>query len=291
MGHFHDLMDRELRIRGFADATRDAYLGCVRRFVAHYMVRPDQLTLEDVNRYQLYLTQERKVAWSSFNVAVCALRFFFLVVLKRNWNLQHIPYQKARRRLPQVLSRQEVQALLAVVTNTKYLAILMTLYSGGLRVSEALALHVSDIDSDRMVLRIEQGKGGKDRYVMLSQTLLQVLRQYWRTRRPGPLLFPGRDPNGSLSREAVRKVLAKACKKAGISKPVSPHTLRHSFATHLLEAGVNIRVIQRLLGHTSLRSTEVYTHVASNYIAETESPLDSLGLLEELVGRTSGMDR
>ena len=291
MGYYRDLMDREMRIRGFADSTRDAYLGCVRRFVGYYMTPPDQLTLEHVNRYQLYLTQERRVAWSTFNVAVCALRFFFVVAMKKGWNVELLPYQKTRRRLPQVLSAQEVQALFEAVTNIKHRAILMTLYSGGLRVSEALALQVADIDSDRMVLRIQQGKGGKDRYVMLSETLLVTLRDYWRQYRPQGLLFHGLGPDERLSRESVGKVIGKARSRAGIAKRVSAHTLRHSFATHLLEAGINIRVIQRLLGHKSLRSTEIYTHVASNYVADTASPLDSLGLLGEIVGRTSGMDR
>jgi site-specific recombinase XerD len=291
MGYFRDLMDREMRIRGFADRTRQSYLGCVRRFVGYYMVRPDRLTLEDVNRYQLYLTRDRQVAWSTFNQSVCALRFFFIVTLKRDWNLQQLPYHKRRRRLPQVLSRLEVRALFDSVQNLKHRAILMTLYGGGLRVSEALSLRVTDIDSDRMTIRIHWGKGGKDRYVMLSQTLLIALRDYWHHYHPQGLLFPGRGAHGQLTRASVGKVIKKARKRAGIVKPVSPHTLRHSFATHLLEAGINIRVIQRLLGHRSLRSTEVYTHVARNYVADTQSPLDSLPLLDEVVGHTAGMDQ
>ena len=291
MGYYRDLMDREMRIRGFTDNTREAYLGCVRRFVGYYMRRPDQITLEEVNCYQLYLTKERQVAWSTFNQAVCALRFFFLVVLRRNWNLQQFPYQKTRRRLPHVLSKQEVTSLLAAVTNTKHRAILMTLYSAGLRISEALALRVVNIDSDRMMIRIDQGKGGKDRYVMLAETLLSELRVYWRQYRPADLLFPGQNSDKALTRDSVRRVLQKARAKAGIEKPASAHTLRHSFATHLLEAGTNIRVIQRLLGHASLQSTQIYTHVARTYVADTESPLDSLGLLNEIVVRTAGLDR
>lgn len=291
MGYYRDLMDREMRIRGFTDNTREAYLGCVHRFVRYHMVRPDRLDLEDVNRYQLYLTKERQVSWSTFNQAVCALRFFYVVVLRRDWNLQHIPYQKTRRRLPLVLSTQEVTALLESISNTKHRSILMVLYSGGLRISEALALRLVDIDSDRMTIRVDHGKGGKERYVMLAETLLSELREYWRQYRPRDLLFPGQNADKPLTRESVDKVLRKGRAKAGIDKPVSAHTLRHSFATHLLEAGVNIRIIQRLLGHKGLGSTQIYTHVATTNVAGTRSPLDTLGLLDEIVCRTTGGDR
>jgi site-specific recombinase XerD len=244
------------------------------------MVPPDRMSPEHVRRYQLHLTRDRRVAWSTFNVNVAALRFFFGETLKVPWEIQEVPYQKRGRRLPVVLSPEEVAALLNVVTNPKHRALLMVMYSAGLRVSETVSLRVGDIDSSRMVVRVEEGKGRKDRYVMLSRTLLSALRDYWRAYRPQELLFPGPDPTRPLRRESVHKVIQRARDRAGITKRVSAHTLRHCFATHLLEAGTNIRVIQRLLGHRSLGTTEVYTHVAGNYLEDTTSPLDALGLGE-----------
>jgi len=276
MGKFQDLMDRELRIRGLAESTRQSYLEKMRCFVRHFMRPPDELTVEDVKQYQLFLTKERRVSWSTFNVHVCAIRFFYRHVLPVTWEVEHIPYQKTGRRLPVVLSSEEVVALLDAATNLKHRAILMALYSGGLRASEAMHLRLEDIDSKRMMIRVAQGKGRKDRYVMLSEKLLATLRQYWSECRPDPWLFPGQDPSRPLTRESIAKLFARARHKAGIGKHVYPHTLRHSFATHLLERGVNIRVIQRLLGHRSLRSTEIYTHVAESYVRDTKSPLDDL---------------
>ncbi len=276
MGKFQDLMDRELRIRGLAENTRRSYLDTMRCFVRHFMRPPDQLTAEDVKQYQLFLTKERRVAWSTFNVHVCAIRFFYRHVLPVPWDVEHIPYQRTGKRLPVVLSGEEVVALLDAATNLKHRAILMTLYSAGLRTSEAVHLRSTDIDSQRMMIRVAEGKGRKDRYVMLSDKLLETLRRYWRERRPGTWLFPGQDVGGPLTCGSVDRFFACVKMKAGIGKRVSPHSLRHSFATHLLERGVNIRVIQKLLGHRSLRSTEIYTHVASTYVRDTRSPLDDL---------------
>jgi integrase/recombinase XerD len=276
MGRFHDLMDRELRIRGLAENNRTSYLEKMRCFVRHFMRPPDQLTAEDVKQYQLFLTKDRRVKWSTFNVHVCAIRFFYREVLRVDWDVEHIPYQRTGKRLPEILSGEEVVALLDGVGNLKHRAILMTLYSAGLRANEAVHLRLSDIDSKRMMIRVDQGKGRKDRCVMLSAKLLETLRRYWLESRPGPWLFPGGDPSRPLTRESVENFFARARDKAGIRKRVSPHSLRHSFATHLLERGVNIRVIQRLLGHRSLRSTEIYTHVAVTYVRDTKSPLDDL---------------
>lgn len=277
MGKFYDLMDRELRIRGFADRTRACYLDNMKRFVRHFMRPPDELTAQDVKDYQLYLAQERGVAWSTFNTHVCALRFFYREVLQVDWDVEQIPFQKSRRRLPVVLSRQEVRRLIDTTTTFRDRAILMTLYAGGLRTGEGVRLRVSDIDSHRMVIRVHQGKGRKDRYVMLSPRLLVNLRRYWRTHGSMLWLFPAsRDPSKPLCRHLVSKHFQAAKKRAGITKDVSPHSLRHSFATHLLERGVNLRVIQRLLGHRSLRTTEIYTHVAESCVRETASPLDDL---------------
>ncbi len=276
MGKFHDLMDREIRIRGLAKSTRESYLGHMRCFVRYFMLPPDQLTVEHVKKYQLYLAKDRGVSYDTFNGHVCAIRFFYKHVLDLGWDAERIPYQKTGRKLPIVLSREEVLALFDVVTNLKHRTILMVLYSAGLRLSEALRLKAPDIDSGRMMIRVEQGKGRKDRYVMLSEKLLKTLRRYWLEYRPEPWLFPGQDPSRHLNRSSVQRPFAHARKRADIRKKASPHTLRHSFATHLLERGVNIRVIQRLLGHRSLRSTEVYTHVAETYVRDTKSPLDDL---------------
>ncbi|MCI0589403.1 MAG: site-specific integrase [Planctomycetes bacterium] len=276
MGRFRDLMDRDLQIRGYSPGTREVYLRCVERFVRHYMRPPDELTLEDINRYQLYLVRDLKVSWGTFNQTVYALRFFYRVTLKKDWDVRHIPHQKPAHRLPEILSPGEVAALFRAVRNIKHRAILMTMYAGGLRVSEITRLRVRDIDSRRMVIRIDQSKRRRDRYVMLSPHLLSVLREYWRAVRPRDVLFPTRRGNGPMTRDAVHDAFAKARRKAGITKRVSPHSLRHAYATHLLEGGANLRVIQMLLGHKSLRTTEVYTHVARNYLHDTPSPLDRL---------------
>ena len=277
MGKFHDLMDRELRIRGMAESTRENYLRNMRDFVRHFRRPPDQLGAEEVKCYQLHLAKERRVAWGTFNQQVCAIRFFYRHVVKVPWQVEAIPYQKTGRRLPVVLSGEEVLALLDATENLKHRAILMVLYAGGLRVGEATHLRVEDIDGKRMMIRVVQGKGRKDRYVMLSAKLLEVLRRYWAQVRPsGPWLFPGQLPSRPLTRDSVARIIAEARRKAGIAKRVHAHTLRHAFATHLLERGANIRVIQRLLGHGSLRSTEIYMHVAETYVRDTKSPLDEL---------------
>ena len=242
----------------------------------YFMRPPDQLSLEDIHTYQLHLTRERKVSWGVFNQAVAALRFFYGVTLEQDWDIRRIPYQKTGRKLPVVLSQGEVQALLQTPKNLKHRALLMTAYAAGLRVSEVVNLQLQDIDSGRRMLRIEQGKGRQDRYVMLSEKLLLVLRQYWRSSQPQPWLFPGQIPGRPLTRSSVQQVFYQARDAAGITKQVSVHCLRHSFATHLLESGVHIRKIQLLLGHKSLHSTEVYTHVANDFLQHTRSPLDLL---------------
>ncbi len=276
MGRLQDRMDRELRIRGYAENTRKCYIEKMRCFVRHFMRPPDELTTEHVKQYQLFLTREKGVSWSTFNVHVCAIRFFYREVLRVEWDVEHIPYKKCGRRLPVILSGEEVCTLLDTTTNLKHRALLMTLYAAGLRPSEAVHLQLASIDSGRMMIRVDHGKGRKDRYTMLSEKLLVTLRHYWREYQPALWLFPGQDPLSPLTRGSLDHLFVRAKKRAGIGKRVSPHSLRHSFATHLLERGVNIRVIQRLLGHRSLRSTEIYTHVAESYVRDTKSPLDDL---------------
>ena len=254
MGQFRDLMDRDLRIRGFSASTREGYLRCMANFVRHFMRPPDELTLEHVHQFQLHLTRERKVSWGYFNQFVSALRFFYGTTLQKDWDIQRIPYQKTGRKLPEILSPEEVARIFAAVSNIKHRALLMTIYAGALRVSEVCRLRVSDIDSQRMVIRIEQSKRRKDRYVKLSSRLLTALREYWLAVRPRTLLFPSRSGGGVLDRSAVDQVFRQAVKRAGITKRVSPHSLRHACATHLLEGGTNLRIIQMLLGHQSLRT-------------------------------------
>jgi site-specific recombinase XerD len=283
MGKYRERFERDLQIRGFSPNTINQYVYCVRNLVKYFMRPPDELTVDDINNYQLHLTKERKVAWATFNVYVFALRFFFIETLKRDWKLTFIPYQKTGRKLPEVLSGKELSALFKAVSNIKHRAILMTTYSAGLRVSEVLHLKISDLDSERKVIRVAEGKGRKDRYVPLSEALLPVLREYWRSARPIQWLFPGQDPKLPLTRSSVEQVFNKAKKRVGISKNVTVHSLRHSFATHLLEKGTDIRTIQKLLGHRSLSSTQVYTHVAENYVNHAGSPLDTLDDLEALL--------
>jgi integrase/recombinase XerD len=232
---------------------------------------------EDVEAYQRHLVTERKVGFSSFNQTTCALRFFYTTCLGRNdWEIARMPYQHKRRTLPEILSPEEVASLFDVCHNLKHKTLLMTSYAGGLRLGETLGLLPSDIDSARMMIRIEQGKGRKDRYVMLSPTLLVQLRSYWKAFRPLRYLFEGRTKGEPLSPSTAEKVFTTAASRAGITKGVSFHSLRHAFATHLLEGGTNIRVIQALLGHQSLTTTQVYTHVARTYVNATASPLDRL---------------
>ena len=276
MGKFRTMMERDLLIRGFSPCTQKCYLGRMKELVRYFRQSPDRLTLDEINRYQLHLTQEKKVSWAVFNQTVAALRFFYRTTLQKDWNINRIPYQKTGRKLPVVLSQQEVRGVLDAPKNIKHQALMATTYAAGLRVSELVSLRVVDIDSQRMMLRIDQGKGRKDRYLMLSAKLLDLLRRYWKAVGPKHWLFPGRIPDAHLSRDAAGLVFYQARDAAGIKKKISIHCLRHSFATHLLESGVNIRKIQLLLGHKSLQSTQIYTHVAKDYLDNTPSPLDIL---------------
>lgn len=230
-----------------------------------------------MRRYQVHLV-ERKVSWSLFNQAVCAIRFLYAVTLKGSVSVEAIPYARRPRVLPVVLSAEEVARFLESLRSPKHRAILMTAYAAGLRVSEITHLRLGDIDSQRGVIRVAQGKGRKDRYVMLSPRLLELLREYWRQRRPkGPYLFPGESPDRPITRSAVAIACQKAARDSGLGKRITPHTLRHSFATHLLEAGTSAIAIQMLLGHRSLRSTVGYLHV-SRPMSSISSPLDLLAL-------------
>ena len=269
-------MIEDMRVRNLAPNTQRIYVDRVAKFAQYFGKSPHLLGPEEIRTYQVYLTRQKNASPSALNQAVCALRFLYRITLGKTWLIEHIPYAKKPRALPVVLSRDEVSRFFECIPNLKHQAIVMTAYATGLRVSEVLSLRVSDIDSQRMMIRVQQGKGRKDRYVMLSPHLLELLRAYWKVARPQGWLFPGRPPNRPLTREMIHQVCTKASVAAGLTKRAHVRALRHSFATHLLEAGANIRVIQILLGHRSLRTTAVYTNVSRETVCATSSPLDLL---------------
>ncbi|MFO0849955.1 MAG: site-specific integrase [Gemmataceae bacterium] len=265
----------DLRMRNLSPHTQDAYVRVVAQFAKHFHRSPDQLGREHIREYLLHLIRRGR-AWDTYNQARCALHFFYRVTLGKDWPLEQVPCAKVPKRLPVVLSRDEVRQFLAAARRPKARAMLLTAYAGGLRASEVVALRAADIDSRRMLIRVRQGKGRKDRYVMLSPVLLEALRAYWVRERPADWLFPGADPTEPVGRATFTRVCIGVGERAGLAKRVTPHTLRHTFATHLLEDGVDIRTIQALLGHRSLRTTALYTFVAPEKVAATKSPLDTL---------------
>lgn len=266
----------DMMLRNLSPATQRSYLHAVSKFSRHFGRSPDRLGLEDVRAFQVYLVSQG-ISWPSLNQTVCALRFFYGVTLNRGEIPERIAYARMPRKLPAILSPDEVVRFLEAVPSLKARAALTTAYAAGLRVSEVVSLKVGDIDSDRMLIQVRHGKGAKDRTVMLSAQLLDILRTYWRLTRPTDWLFPGRD-EGPINVTVLHSACRSAAKAAGLTKKVSVHTLRHSFATHLLESGVDIRIIQVLLGHNSLSTTARYTQVATTTIAAAQSPLDRLTL-------------
>ena len=270
-------MIEDMTVRNLSPATQRSYLHAVAKFSQYFGRSPDRLDLEDVRTYQVQLVA-RCISWPALNQVVCALRFFYGVTLGQSELPERIPYAREPRKLPLVLSADEVVRFLEAVPSLKSRTALTTAYAAGLRASEAVRLKISDIDSGRMMIRIEEGKGAKDRYVMLSPQLLTVLRGYWRLAQPRHWLFPGRDKDRPIDPQVLHAACRSACTAAGLAKRVTVHTLRHSFATHLLEAGTDIRIIQVLLGHSSLSTTARYTQVASTTLRNTASPLDRLRL-------------
>ena len=265
----------DLRLKNFADSTIKVYVHAVEKFARFLGRSPDESTAEDVRKFLIH-ELDRGLSRSYCVIQHNALRHLYLDTLRRPDELKAVPRPKRERRLPVVLSREEVRRLFAVVQNIKHKALFMTAYDAGLRLSEILNLRIEDIDSQRMVIRICQGKGKKDRYGRLSKGLLTLLREYWRIDRPETLLFPGAHPNKRYDIATPGHILKKLCRKAGITKRVSMHTLRHSFATHLLEAGTNLRVIQRLLGHANIQTTCVYTHISIEELRKAPSPMELL---------------
>ena len=270
-------MLEDLRMRNRSPDTQRAYVESVARFARHFGRSPEVLGPDEIRAYQVYLTTERKLAPSSITIAVSALRFLYRITLKRPWPFDDvIPMPRKPRPLPVVLSPDEVVQFLEGVKALKHRTLLTTCYAAGLRISEAVHLTVAAIDSQRMVLRIAQGKGQRDRYVMLSPTLLAILRTWWQVDRPPHWLFPGARRDAPIGRAAVRQACRVASRRARLLKRVTPHSLRHAFAVHLLEAGTDLRTIQLLLGHRSLATTARYLRIATTTVCSTASPLDLL---------------
>ena len=269
-------MLEDMGIRNLAENTQLSYLQQVSRYARHFDRSPEELGPEQVRTYQVHLTKTCKLAPGSVSIATAALRFLYKVTLKREWVTDDIPMPKKPFKLPVVLSPEVVMHFLGCVDSLKQRTILTTAYAAGLRVSEATHLKVTDIDSQRMMLRVDQGKGSRDRYVMLSPRLLEALRSYWKVVRPETWLFPGDIPGRPITTDAVELACRKAHRASGIAKPVTPHSLRHAFATHLLESGTDVRRIQLLLGHRSLSTTSRYLKIATSTVCATTSPLDLL---------------
>jgi site-specific recombinase XerD len=267
----------DMTARRFKEKVQKDYVRHVRTFAAFLGRSPDTATSEDLRRFQLHMAKQQ-IGAATINSAIAALRFFFIVTLERPNLVRPLRIVSEPRKAPVVLSPEEVARLLEAAPGLKYKAALSVAYGAGLRVSEVANLKVSDIDRERMTLRVEQGKGQRDRYVMLSPRLLELLREWWHAARPQVWLFPGQNPINPVTARQLNRAVTAAKDLAGISKRVSPHTLRHSFATHLLEQGADIRVIQVLLGHAKLETTALYTRVAVSTIRDVESPLERLSL-------------
>lgn len=269
-------MADDMKLRNFAPSTIDAYTFHVDKFCQYFGKEAEYLGPEQIREYQLYLVNEKKASWSSFNQAVCGLRFLYQVTLGRSWAVKHIPFGKRPKKLPAVLGDEEVQRLLACVPNLKHRTVLLVCYAAGLRLSESTHLRIPNVDGQRMQLHITNGKGRKERLVPISPRLLLELREYWKQTRPSNYLFPGKTPDTPLSSATIQKACKQAVLLAKILKTVTPHTLRHSYATGLLEAGVDLLTIGRLLGHRSFTTTLIYLHVRRPHLERAPSPIDWL---------------
>ena len=262
----------DLQLRGFTPRTINSYVSIVAKLSCYYNKSPSELTSDQIKSYLLHLVNNRKLQPTTINQIHAAIKAFYRSLSPQNKTMENFSKMKEPKKFPSFISRQEVNSLIDTISNIKHKAIVALLYSGGLRVEECATLLPCHIESTHMKIRIEQGKGNKDRYTLLSKNALLILREYYRIYRPRHWLFEGR--NGHLSIRMIQRIVADAARKAGITKRVHPHTLRHSFATHLLEAGVALQVIQMLLGHTSVKTTAIYTHVTSALIDRTVSPFD-----------------
>jgi integrase/recombinase XerD len=270
-------MDDDMQVRGLADRTRETYLWAVSGLATFYRRSPDQISDQEIQTYLLHLIRERQRSWSTCNIVVQALRFFFYTTLKRDRMTFCVPSPRRPGTLPAILSRTEVARLIAHVRNGKHRTMILTAYAAGLRLSEVLHLRVTDIDATRMTIRVQQGKGGQDRYTVLSAHLLEALRAYWKEMRPAPpWLFPSAHGPHPMDPTALQRAYQTAKRRAGLTKPVGIHALRHAFATHLLEAGVDLHTIQRLLGHGHLSTTTRYFQLTQHTTIAPGSPLDLL---------------
>jgi site-specific recombinase XerD len=274
MGKLKDQMLMDLQLSGAKPRTQETYLREVENLAKYFNRSPAELGEAELKKYMLYMINERHLSEGTFRFYVAGLKFLYRTTLKREWPVEKIKHPRSKRKLPVVLDLSEVEALFAVTKNLKHKAMLMITYSSGLRVSETARLKMTDIDSKRMTVRVSDGKGGKDRYSILSRTALEHLRQYWRKYRPAEWLFEGQKQDEHITSQTIQTIFYAAKKRAGIKKPASIHTLRHSFATHLIEAGTSLHHVQLLLGHRSPITTTVYLHVSRLNLAQVTSPLD-----------------
>jgi integrase/recombinase XerD len=275
MGELKEKMKMEMELRNFSIRTIETYLGWMKSFTLHYGMSPEKLGDEDIRNYLYYLLKEKGASQSSINQAYSALKFFYEKTLGRDWNGEKIPRSKIPKKLPVVLAKEEIQAIFLSTKNLKHRAMLMLIYSGGLRLNEATHLRSTDIDGKRMMVKV-RGKGNKERYTLLGKKALEILRIYWKLHRPSEYLFPSRIPDQPISDSTVQRAFKSSLHKSGVKKKASVHTLRHSFATHLLESGTDLFYIQRLMGHTTATTTAIYLHVTRRDLTKVTSPVDLL---------------
>jgi len=276
MNTLREKMLAELQLRGITPRTQTAYLREIAKLENYFNKSPEELGEEEVKEYLVHMLEERGLSSGTYKYYAAGIKFLYRTTLNRGEVVEKIKYPKAKIKLPVVLDLSEVRTMLSVMENLKHRAVLTITYSAGLRVSETAHLKVTDIDSKRMMVRVRQGKGGKDRYTILSKTTLECLREYWRAYRPKDWLFEGQKEGSPICYTSIRNIFVEAKERAGITKPVGPHSLRHAFATHLIEAGTSLHHVQLLLGHKSPKTTTVYLHVSKMNLAQVCSPLDSI---------------
>jgi len=274
MGTLRQQMAMDMVLKGFSPTTQALYLTCVKEFACYFDRSPALLGEAEIRKYLHHLIQDRELSQSKVNQVYSALKFLYETTLQQEWNINRIPRSKQKKKLLVVLSPEEVQTLLSVISNLKHRALMMTIYSAGRRLSEAAHLKVIDIDGKRKMIRVGQGKGNRDRYTLLAKATLSLLREYWVAYRPKDWLFPGRYKDRPIGLRTIQRVFEQSLQKADIGKPASVHTLRHCFATHLLEAGTDLYYIRHLLGHASIKTTSVYLHVSGKHLSQVVSPVD-----------------
>lgn len=275
METYKEQMQRDMVLRNLSPKTQYLYHNAARKLENHFNKPPDQLNEDDVKSFLVSIVRDKKLSQSSLKIAYSALRFLYATTLGKAWVIDRIPYPKTTKAIPKILGKEEIQKIFEATVTLKQKAMLMVTYSSGLRISETARLKIADIDSSRMMIRVDQGKGNKDRYTLLSQVALETLRQYWKEYRPKNWLFPkDTSPEEHIPIDTIRQAFKRAKSQANLRKPASCHTLRHSFATHLLESGADLHHIQLLLGHSSIRTTTVYLHVSKKTLTRIVSPLD-----------------